>query len=162
MEARVQLQFKFWSNTLKPPFLIFFFFLFSSDSLSTSSKTLDYQISGLGRVGRSVRIPVITKNISKISNSSGVFVFLYYSLKNTICIFIVDIQKSKLNFQYSLLEKKYCYAFASFSNIWKILHTSYSVRTQQHCFNITTILVIGFQIFWQSYNISKEYFYNIF
>ena len=74
----------------------------------------------------------------------------------------MDIKKCKLNFRYNLFEKNIVYAFTIFDNILQILHKSYFVRTLQDYYNISTILVIRFEIFWEFYNISKEYFYNIF
>ena len=74
----------------------------------------------------------------------------------------MDIKKSKLNFWYNLFEKKIVYAFVISDNILQILYKSYFVQTLQDYYNISTMLVIVFEIFWQLYNISKEYFYNIF
>ena len=77
-------------------------------------------------------------------------------------IFIMDINKPKLNFRYNLFLKNIVYSFAIFDNILQILQKSYFVRTLQDYYNKLTILVIGFEIFWQFFNISQEYFYNIF
>ena len=51
------------------------------------------------------------------------------------------------------------YSFTSLDNtsIWKILHMLDAAH-----YNISKILVIGFEIYWQFFNISKKYFYNIF
>ena len=74
----------------------------------------------------------------------------------------MDINKPKLNFRYNLFLKNIVYSFAIFDNILQILQKSYFVRTLQDYYNKLTILVIGFEIFWQFFNISQEYFYNIF
>ena len=70
----------------------------------------------------------------------------------------MDIKKSKLNFQYYYLNKTLFMHFPFF-----IIFCKYCISyiLCGHC-KIITILVIGFEIFWQFYNIFKEYFYNIF
>ena len=66
----------------------------------------------------------------------------------------MDLKKSKLNFRYNLFEKNIVHPFAIFNNILQILHKSYFVRTLQYYYSISTISVIGFEIFLQFYNIS--------
>ena len=74
----------------------------------------------------------------------------------------MDIKKSKLYFPYN-------YFFLSFFMHSPVLTICENIAYVISCLDIArslqyflTILVIDFEIFWQSYNISQKYFYNIF
>ena len=97
---------------------------------------------------RSVRIPLIAKNLTKIWNSSGIFFFILFITKYYI-IFLSWISRS-INFIFGIIIlKNIVYEFVSFENIWKILHALFCAdiaRLLQYFNNISdrfrNILVI--------------------